>query len=104
MQFSINETMRAGLFCALLIFFTAASAAAQTQPNLEIAIKDASGAPVAGAKVELVVGGLTVNTATTSDTGVVHFSVQKAGKLSDQCRSERVCLDDERSRINSWRE
>lgn len=79
MQFSINETMRAGLFCALLIFFTAASAAAQTQPNLEIAIKDASGAPVAGAKVELVVGGLTVNTATTSDTGVVHFSIQKPG-------------------------
>src|SRR5690606_25708775 len=79
MRSSIFEGFRAVLFCALFIFLATASITAQSTPGIEVAVKDANDVAIAGAKVELFVGGLAVNTAVTNDSGIVHFSVQKPG-------------------------
>ena len=79
MPSSVKGLFRAVSLCALFTFLFAASAAAQSVQGIEITVKDANDVAIAGAKVDLAVGGLTVNTGTTNDAGTVHFAVQKPG-------------------------
>jgi len=79
MPSSVVKVCRAVVLCALFLILAAASAAAQSSQGIDVVVKDGNDVAVVGAKVDLTVGGLTVNTAMTNDTGIVHFSVQKPG-------------------------
>lgn len=68
-----------GALCGLLVLLAAASVFAQTQQGIDVTVKDANETAIAGAKVDLTIGGLSVGTAVTNDEGIAHFDVQRAG-------------------------
>ncbi|HMU33787.1 MAG TPA: TonB-dependent receptor [Pyrinomonadaceae bacterium] len=79
MRSLFSEKFRAAYLCALLMLAAVVSAAGQSPSGVEVAVKDANDVAVAGAKVELGVGGLTVNSAMTDQSGTVRFAIPKSG-------------------------
>ena len=63
----------------LLVFVASTVVSAQSAPVVEIAVKDANASPVAGAKVDVSLGGLSVRSAVSDATGTVRFDDLDAG-------------------------
>ncbi|HEX6279990.1 MAG TPA: TonB-dependent receptor, partial [Pyrinomonadaceae bacterium] len=63
----------------IVCLLTAGAAFAQTADSIEVSVKDSAGAPIAGAKVELGVGGLAVRNQISNENGSVRFDGLKQG-------------------------
>jgi len=76
----IGFARRVGILSVFLTLLFCLVIRAQSGSGIEIVVKDANDVAVAGAKVELILGGLTVSTASSDGEGVAHLEAQRSGK------------------------